>query len=202
MGWVGAALLLACAALCGGVPAATASSSDAQATHAYLIAQYRLARALLHGTAAARGAESAAAARIARECPGVVSGMPQPPKPFPAPPPRVRGENARRSQQQQTIEGELDTVVDRSGDSVYRSAEEAYAAEVRGLSWGDPAIAAALQAATTARLQALSAAAPPFCADARAWAQSGYRALSTASREFSCHRESQWWRKPRKALSR
>ena len=195
MGRVGAALVLACAALCASVPVATASSSDAQATHAYLIAQYRLARALLHGIAAARGAESAAAARIARECPGVVSGMPQSPKPFPAPPPRVRGENARRSQQQQTIEGELDTVVEQPGDSVYRSAEEAYAAEVRGLSWGDPAIAAVLQAATTARLQALSAPAPPFCADARAWAQSGYRALSAASREFeasqAAHRSSE-----------
>jgi hypothetical protein len=195
MGRVSAALVLACAALCGSVPVAAASSSDAQATHAYLVAQYRLARALLHGTAAARGAESAAAARIARECPGVVSGMPQSPKPFPAPPPRVRGENARRSQQQQTIEGELDTVVVRPGDSLYRSAEEAYAVEVRGLSWSDPAIASALQAVTTARLRALSVPAPPFCADARAWAQSGYRALSTASREFeasqAAHRSSE-----------
>ncbi len=183
-GRVGAVLVLACAALCGSVPAATASSSDAQATHAYLVAQYRLVTALLHKTAAAHGAENAAAARIARECPGVVSGMPQSAKLFPAPPPRVGGENARLRQQKQTIEEELDTVVVRPGDSVYRPAEEAYAAEVRQLSWSNPAIAAALQAATTAGLQALSAPAPPFCADARAWAQSGYRALSGASREF------------------
>jgi hypothetical protein len=112
--------------------------------------------------------------------------MPQEPfpRPFPAPPPRVRGENARMSKQKQTIEGELNTAVARPGDSSYRPAEEAYAAEVRQLSWSNPAIASALQAATTARLEAVSAPAPPFCVDARAWAQSGYRALSAASREF------------------
>ena len=182
----GAALVLASAALCGSVPVAAASSSDAQATHAYLIAQYRLVTALLREAAAARGAESAAAAQIARECPGVVSGMPQEPslKPFPALPPRVRGENARLTQQKQTIEEELDAAVGRPGESLYRPAEEAYAAEVRQLSWSNPAIASAVQAATTARLEVVSAPAPPFCADARAWAQSGYRALSAASREF------------------
>ncbi len=188
-GRVGAALVLVCAALCGGVPAAAASSPDAQATHAYLIAQYRLVIALLHEAAGARGAESAAAAQIARECPGVVSGMPQEPslKPLPAPSPHARGENARRSQQKQTIEEELDTAVARPGDSLYRPAEEAYAAEVRQLSWSNRAIASALQA-ETARLEAVSAPAPPFCADARAWAQSGYRALSAASREFEASR--------------
>ena len=74
------------------------------------------------------------------------------------------------------------------GESLYRPAEEAYAAEVRQLSWSNPAIASALQAATTAQLEAVSAPAPPFCTDARAWAQSGYRALSAASREFEASR--------------
>jgi hypothetical protein len=186
-GWVGAALVLAFAVLRGSVPIAAASSTDAQATHAYLIAQYRLVTALLHDAAAERRAEREAAKQIARECPGVVSGMPQEPfpKPFPAPPPRVRGENARLSQQKQTITGELDAAVTRPIDSLHRPAEEAYATEVRQLSWSNPAVAAALQAATTARLEAVSAPAPPFCADARAWAQSGYRALSAASREFA-----------------
>src|ERR1700677_3173290 len=92
-GRLGAVLVLASAALCGSVPVAAASSSDAQATHAYLIAQYRLVRALSHEAAAARGAESAAAAQIARECPGVVSGIPQPsPKLFLERTPRAKGE--------------------------------------------------------------------------------------------------------------
>ena len=160
-----------------------------QATHAYLIAQYKLLTALLHEAAATRGAESSAAAQIARECPGVVSGMPQ--DPFLNPQmssPRARGENARFSQQKETIEEELNTAVDRPGGSLHRRAEEAYAAEVRQLSWSNPAIASMLQAATTARLEIISDAAPPFCADARAWAQSGYRALSAASREFDASR--------------
>jgi hypothetical protein len=187
-GRVGTLLVLASAALCGSVPAAASSCSDTQATHAYFIAQYRLATALLHEAATARHAESTAAKQIARECPGVVSGMPQEPKPFPAPPPRVRGENARLAKQKETIEGELDAAVARAGDKAYRPAEEAYAAEVRALSWHNPAIASALQVAMTARLEALSASAPPFCADARAWAQSGYRALSASSREFEASR--------------
>jgi hypothetical protein len=190
-GLVGAALVLISGVLCGSVPVA-AASSDAQATHAYLTAQYKLVTALLHEAAVARGAESAAAAQLARECPGVVSGMPQEPslKLFPAPPSRARGENARLSQQKQTIEEELDTAIVLPGESRYRPAEEAYAAEVRELSWSNPAIASALQAATTAGLEAVSAPAPPFCADARAWAQSGYQALSTASQEFEAARRS------------
>jgi hypothetical protein len=185
-GRVGVALVLVSAVLLSGVPAAAALSSDAQATHAYLVAQYRLLRALVHEAAAAGGAESAAETQIARECPGVVSGMPQeaPLEQFSAPSPRVRGEDARLIQQKETIGDELDAAVIRPGDSLDRPAEEAYAAEVRPLSWSNPAIASTLRAATTARLEAVSVSAPPFCADARAWAQSGYRVLPVASREL------------------
>jgi hypothetical protein len=182
---VGAVLVLASATLCGSVPIAAASSSDARATHAYLIAQYRLVTAELGKAAAARGAERTTAARIARECPGVVSRMPEEPlKPFSMLSPRVRGENARLDKQKQTIDGELVAAVAHAGDSLERPAEQAYAAEVRQLSWSNPAIASALRAAITARLEAVSTPAQPFCADARAWAQSGYRTLSAASRGF------------------
>ena len=178
-------LVLASMALFGSAPIAAGSSSDAQATHTYLTAQYKLVTALLHEAAAARGAESAAAAQIARECLGVVSGIPQPsPKLFLERTPRAKGESARLTKQQQTIEEELATAIARPGNSLYRPAEEAYAAEVRQLSWSNPTIASLLQAATTAKLENVSASAPSFCADARAWAQSGYRALSAASREF------------------
>ena len=176
-------------ALCGSAPIAAGSSSDAQATHAYLTAKYKLVTALLHEAAAARGADSAAAAQIAGECREVLSGMPQPLKLFPAPPPRARGENARLTHQQQTIEAEIATAITKPGDSLYRPAEEAYAAEVRQLSWSNPTIASLLQAATTAKLEDVSTPAPSLCADARSWAQSGYRALSTAGREFEASRE-------------
>lgn len=181
-----AALVLACIVSCGSAPTVAASSADAQATRVYLIAQYRLLRALLRESVAARAAESGAEAQVARECPGVVSGMPQEAasQRFSAPSPRVRGEDARLTQQKQTIGDELDAAVIWPGDSLDRSAEEAYAAEVRPLSWSNPTIASTLQAAITARLAAVSAPVPPFCADARAWAQSSYRALPAPSREF------------------
>ena len=186
---IGAALVLA-SAVCGSVPIAVASSSDTQATHAYLVAQYRLVTALLHEAARTRGVESVAATQIAQECPGVVSGMPRESSVsrFLSPSPRVRGESARLAKQKETIEEELDGALEQPGDSSYRPVEEAYAAEVQGLSWSDPAIDSALQAATAASLEAVSAPAPPFCADARAWAQSGYRDLSAASRGFGASR--------------
>jgi hypothetical protein len=168
-----------------------ASSSDAKATHAYLIARYKFATASLHDGDAARGPESAVAAQIARECPGVVSGMPQEPAltSLLAATPRQKGENARLSQQKQTIEDEFAAAVGQPGESLNRPAEEAYAAEVRQLSWSNPAIASTVQAATAATLEA--APAPPSCADARAWAQSQYRALPADSREFQASRAAQ-----------
>lgn len=190
-GWmrrVGATLVCAAAALGGSAAVAAGSSSDAQATHAYLIAQHRLITALLHDIPTVRAVERTTTRHIARECAGVVSGMPKEPKLFPMPSPRVRGEGARLSQQKQTIEDELDAAVADPFDSVYRPAEEAYVAEVRGLSWSNPEITSTLQATTEDRLETVSAPAPPFCADAKVWAQSGYRALSAASREFEAAR--------------
>jgi hypothetical protein len=185
-GRVGGALVLAFAALCCNAPTVAASSSDAQATHAYLIAQYKLATAMSRDAVTASDATRAAATHIARECRGVVSGMPREPSltPLRELSPQARGEHARLSQQKQTIEDELIVAVFLPVDSAYRPAEEAYAAEVGQLSWSNPAIASAIHTATVARLETLSTPAPPFCADARAWAQSGYRALSAASREF------------------
>ncbi len=172
-------------AMAPGDASASASSENAVATHAYLIAKYKLVRALLHQAAAVRRSEAAAATQIAHECRGVLSGMPRSSlNQFTAPTLRARGEDARFKQQEQTIGTELDGAIETPGDSLYRPAEEAYAAEVRQLSWGDPTLATQLQAETAAELEGVSTPAPPFCADARAWAQSGYRALSVASRAF------------------
>lgn len=172
-------------AMAPGDASASGGSENAVATHAYLVAQYKLVRALLHEAAAVRRAEAAAAAQIARECRGVLSGMPRSSRnQFEAPTLRARGEDARFKQQEQTIGTELDGAIETPGDSLYRPAEEAYAAEVRQLSWGDPTLAMQLQAETAGELEGVSTPAPQFCADARAWAQSGYRALSAASRAF------------------
>jgi len=169
---------------------AAASSADEQATHAYLIAQYKLSRALVREAAAVIGAKNAAATQIGRECRGVLSGMPQPSLgPFVARTPRAKGENARFDRQQEAIEAELYAAVAQPRDNLYRPVEEAYAAEVRQLSWSDPTIASLLQTMTAVKLADISTPAPAFCADARAWAQSGYRALSAASREFEASQD-------------
>jgi len=201
-GRAGTALVLASTTLCCSAPIAAASNSDEQATHAYLTAEYKLSRAFLHDAAAVRGAESAAGTQIARECPEVLAGMPQPSlNPLALPTPRARGENARLTNQQDTIEAELAAALVKPRDSLYRPAEEAYAAEVRQLSWSDPTIGPRIQAAAAARLERVSTPVPPFCAAARAWAQSGYRALSAGSREFAVSREARKSSAPRESLS-
>ena len=184
-------LLLVSAAGGSHAPPAAASSPDAVATHDYLVAQYRLGKALLRDAALDREPERVAAAQIAGECPGAVSGMPGESSlgsPSAASP-RLKGENARLSQQTQTVEEELTADVDEPDKRSDQPAEEAFAAEVRSLVWSNPAIASSVQAGIDARLDAESAAAPPFCADARAWAQSGFRALSAHSREFQASQE-------------
>lgn len=100
-----------------------------------------------------------------------------------------QGRNARLRQQKQTIEGELVSALLTAADRPTRAADETYAAEVRPLSWSNPAIASAVRAAAAHWLEVDSIPAPRFCADARAWAQSGYRALSAASRRFEASRE-------------
>jgi hypothetical protein len=185
---VAAVLVFAAAMLCSSTALAAGSGPDGRATHAYLTARYRLLTALLHDAPTARAAERAAASHIARECAGVVSGMPKEPRPFEAPSLRIRGEDDRLRKQKQTIEEELTAAVADSVDSLYRPAEEAYAGEVGRLSWSNPAIASTLGVATKARLETVAASAPPFCADAKAWVQSGYRDLSASSREFEAAR--------------
>lgn len=173
-----------------GSPIAAASSSDAQATHAYLAAQNRLARALVRAAPEARGPERVAAAQIARECPGALAGLPREttPGPLTALSPRMKGEAARLSAQKGTIEAELGAAIGRPSDDLDLPAEQAYATEVGSLTWSNPAIAAAIRSAADARLKAASAPTPPVCADARAWAGSGFRALSASSRAFQAAR--------------
>ena len=67
----------------------------------------------------ARRGERRGERRSLENAPGWCRGLPQEPspRPFPAPPPRVRGENARLTQQKQTIEEELVAVVEWPGES-------------------------------------------------------------------------------------
>ena len=185
-GLVGAAMAIACAALCGSAQVARAAESDATATHAYLLAQYRLVATLLHKGEAGKGANGAAGAQVARECPGVVSAMPSESSQTGGsnPSPRERGERARLTQQRLTIAQELDAIVVQPQKTLYRPIEQAYASEVSRLSWSNPEIASAIAAAITPGPELLTMPVAPFCADAKAWAQSGFRALSNTSREF------------------
>ncbi|HEX4466902.1 MAG TPA: hypothetical protein VH025_06920 [Solirubrobacteraceae bacterium] len=185
-------------------PAAVASSSpvkpsvlpsDRAATHAFLEATLAVKRAGIEGEGASHAAANAAADRIAGECPGVLAHAPRESgflrsEPISdSPPPRERGEKARRAEQLTTLENELEGVLTTSAYEPLRAAFARYEAKVLPLHWSDPQIAEVIAAelrfvATVYEPAPL----PDVCADARFWVQSGYARLSASTHAFEQRR--------------
>ncbi|HEX4467723.1 MAG TPA: hypothetical protein VH025_11095, partial [Solirubrobacteraceae bacterium] len=169
-----------------------ATPADTAATHALLQARYMLDRTLLQGAAAERASSERFAAELGRQCHGVLSAEPPqedvlgPPKS--AATPRARGEQQRSESQRETIDEEIGIAVAAAGYQPVRAGIQTYLASTGPLSWSDPRIAQIVHA-DAAALEELATATPPdACADMKAWAQSGYRSLSPASRAFAAAR--------------
>jgi hypothetical protein len=185
-------LALVATALLAPPASVSATAPDTAATHALLQARYRLDRAILQSAAPARASTDRLVASLARECHDVLAHEPQqegllgPPQP--ATTPRARGERQRAELQRQTIDEELGAVLAAARYQPVRGAIQEYLAATAPLSWSDPRIAPLVHAEAVT-LEELAIAAPPdACADMKAWAQSGYRLLSPASRAFQAAR--------------
>jgi hypothetical protein len=167
-----------------------ASAADTAATHTYLQARYELYLALERNVPAVRAAIAAASSQLARECPGVLAGAPRDEGPFSLlqprsnPTPRERGERARSERQQATIFEELFAALGAGRLPLDGQAAERFAATTAPLSWSDARIAPLVHATATSLQEALAIAPADACADMKAWAQSGFRTLSPASRSF------------------
>ena len=185
-----AAAFLGAVTLALGAPAARAAAgNDRAATHAYLAATVGLDEALLANMPASSAAGEAVAARLQRECPGVLSapaGAPRAPGAVKGKPsPRQRGETARMFQQLTALRFELaDTLL----YAVYapdRTAVAAYAQTIRNLRWGEPRLAEAVAGAAAFVEEELGGggSAHDLCGDIRFWIASGYRALAPGTKE-------------------
>lgn len=188
------ALLIALAAIftivSQATPSSAATSADTAATHALLQARYELDLALLRNTPAASAAVGNASQRIGGECHDVLAGAPneysssssgQAPS---TETPRARGERERAADQQLTLVEELSSALSAAELLPVHAPIEALLATTARLSWSDARIAALVQAESAALQEDLTAPPPDVCADMKAWAASGYRTLSPASRAF------------------
>jgi hypothetical protein len=189
-------LLLAAVAMPGAAGASVrVDPRDRAATHAYLVATYDYAKALLANASASRASFEAMASRIGGECPGVLAGAPTETietlfgSHRPAPSSRQLGEANRERRQMSDLKSELSFALALALIEPDRQAVLADADAVRSLTWSDRTLTLLERAGAMERERELQATPPAVCADMRAWVTSGYRTLSPASKAFARERE-------------
>lgn len=165
--------------------------------HAYLLDMYVYVQAIAEAAPALVGAYEGAASRIAGECPGVLAGAPQEENEIEVGPSiprrtaRQRGEEKRRRAQLRDLEEELSSELASAERESRRSAVTAFVANLKALPQGDPALTRIARVQVMGLEEELQVASTDVCADMGAWAGSGYRTLSPASRAIALKRETE-----------
>jgi hypothetical protein len=179
-----------------GSPRAAGTPADRAAVHAYLLDIYGYVQAIAEAAPALVGAYDGAASRIAGECPGVLVGAPQGneievgPSIVPRTA-RQRGEEKRQSTQLSDLEEELATELAFSEREARRPAVTALLANLKALPQGGPALSQVVHAQTIGLEEDQKVQSTDVCADMEAWASSGYRTLSQASRATALKSETE-----------
>ncbi len=197
---VGLAFAMTCVVAPGAASAGSrrgaSSPADRVALHAYLLGTYEYIQAIAKAAPATVAAYEGAASRIAGECPGVLAGAPQEtgiefgPR-IPSRTARQRGEEERRSTQLSDLEEELSSELLSAEREPRRSAETAFAANLKALPQGDPALTHIARIEVIGLEKDLQVESTDVCADMKAWAGSGYRTLSPASRAIALKSETE-----------
>ena len=175
-------------------PADAATNPDTPATDAYLEAAYRLNLALQQDQHKTAASVRTTAEAIGRECHGLLAKAPgnEGESGFGADETRLtarqRGEAQRGSLQASVIQSELAAALEHAYQAPAAPAIRAFASRVDGLSWSDARIAPLVTARVTRLLESIDPP-PDACGDLRLWAQSGFSALSAASRAFNAAQE-------------
>lgn len=135
-----------------------------------------------------------AANRIAGECPGVLAGSPSENEievgsAVRSTTARQRGEANRRQAQLRDLEAELSSELEFAERAPRAPAVTAFLASLKNLPHGGLALSQLVRADTTSLEEGLRAESVDVCADMKAWAASGYRALSPASRAIALKSE-------------
>lgn len=191
-------MLLALAGVAAPASART-SPENAASTHAYLLATNTLDEAELRGLPQEAAARESLATRISGECPGIVAGAPPHEEVFgfgltspiqgaPANP-RAEGERRRQSRQLGDLKLELLFALAGSRTQANREATLALIDALTPLRWSDSEITLLLHLTVEDLQEELTIAAPPVCADMRAWVASGYKTLSPVSKERASRSE-------------
>jgi len=175
-------------------PASAINAADEAATHAFLQAEYVHEAALVDDRAAEAASVGAFVSQVGGECAGVLKGAPSEEDegagPTTPPTPRQRGEQQRGRDQRTAIEEELQQAFLGALSRPDLPALRAFAAQTANLTWSDPRVAATIKTEFSSSLRAIEGAPADVCADLHAWAASGFRAVSPATRAFVQSRHS------------
>jgi hypothetical protein len=183
-----------------GSPRVAGTPADRAAVRAYLLDIRSYVQALADAAPALVGAYEGAASRIAGECPGVLVGAPQERELEPSSPilpgsstlsrtARQRGEEKRQRTQLGDLEEELASELASAEQEARRPAQTAFLADLRALPQGGPALSRVVHAQINGVEEDQQVQSTDVCADMRAWARSGYRTLSQASRATALKHE-------------
>jgi hypothetical protein len=184
--------LLAIAVMVGlGLPVgAFASSADTTATRAYLQAGYAWNQAVAANLPASRAATEGFADRLGGECAGILTGAPTgSSSPGGA---RQFGEFKRETEQLEDLEEELSLALESPWWQPDHQATLALVSAVMPLSWSGPTLTRLVHLHITEfeeQQEQLERGAPIVCADIKAWVSSGYKTLSSGTKEFESRRE-------------
>jgi hypothetical protein len=173
----------------------SATSQNATATHAYLVAINSFEETELANLPQSLAATEVAAAQISGECPGILANAPPAEEKLglglesvTQPSARAEGETRRQSRQRSDLQVELSLALASRPEPV----REAAATLVRALAplkWSNPSVTFLVHV-TVEDIQAeLEIPTPAVCTDMKAWVASGYRTLSPASKDISRHTE-------------
>jgi hypothetical protein len=176
---------------------ASDTPADRAAVHAYLLDINGYVHAIAGAAPALVGAYEGTASRIAGECPGVLVGAPQEGNEIEVGSPifrrtaRQRGEERRQSTQLSDLEEEFATELASAESEARRPAVTALLANLKALPQGGPALSQVVRAQISGLEEGRKTHSTDVCADMEAWAASGYRTLSQASRATALTREAE-----------
>jgi hypothetical protein len=162
--------------------AAAPSSTDRQATNAYLQADYAFYRTVAANIPGSEAAAGGIAARLESECPGVLANAPSSPTLSSTSPPSPAA--IHQFEQLATLNLELFYALTRTALAPDDAAVTTLVQALRPLKWTSTRLTHQVRAQRRELEGELSITIPDVCADMKAWVASGYRALSPGSAEF------------------
>ncbi len=167
-----AVLMMVALAVLPSTAVAQVSPGDANATRAYLQADYAATRVELSDFPASIAAVEKLAVQVRAECPGVLANAPLPARGAPASPTTAA-----------LGEEELDAVLGAAAntESVRR---HRFAGLVARLRWSSSALTRLVRAQANGEAERASIPPPSLCADMRSWVASGYQAVPAATNSY------------------